>query len=173
MNQPQPMVADLFRRFTDRSRTAVVKSESFARREGSATVDPRHLLLGVIAAEGTGHAALSAAGDVQSLVQLATVDDEAFAHLPHVPYRAESKKVLELALVVAIAAEHNEIRTEHLLAAVIDAQDEEVRRMLTAHRLDVTPLREALPASDPEARATARQTLSAPVPLREVPMPKE
>ena len=160
MNKPPPMVADIFRRFTDRSRTAVVKSESFARREGSATVDPRHLLLGVIAADGTARAALGAQQELASLDQLATIDDVAFAHLPHVPYLSDSKKVLEHALIVAIAADDIEIRTEHLLAALIDIEDQDVRRMLAAHRLEVSVLRLLLPAPDAEARAVARQTMT-------------
>lgn len=172
MNPTAP-VADIFRRFTDRSRTAVVKSESFARREGSATVDPRHLLLGVIAAEGTGLEALRGQIDITPLGSLAAVDDEVYAHLAHVPYQTESKKVLEQALLVAISAEHDEIRTEHLLAALLDREDEEVRRMLTAHRVDADALRRALPAPDPNARAAARAELAEKVPLREVPIPKE
>lgn len=172
-NEPHPMVADMFRRFTNRSRTVVVKSENLARREGLAWVDPRHVLLGVVAAGGTGWEALGARADISALEALASVEDVLYSDLPHVPYRPVTKKVLEQSLVVAVTAVDNEIRTEHLLAALIDREDQEVLRMLNAHRIDPAELRQVLPAPDAEARAATRAELSAKVALREVPTPLE
>ena len=167
------MIADMFRRFTNRARTVVVKSESLARREGLAWIDPRHVLLGVVAAGGTGSEALRAHADILALEALASVDDALYNELPHVPYRPETKKVLEHALVAAVTAGDNEIRTEHVLAGLIDSEDQEVQRMLAAHKIDAGELRRFLPAPDQSSRAAARAGLSEKVARREVAMPLE
>lgn len=158
--QAMTAVADLFSRFTDRARVAVVKSENLARRDGSPTVEARHMLLGAIAAAGVGLEVLRSHGDVQSLIDAALIDDADFAELPHVPYSPESKKVIEHCLVVSLAAGDNEIHTTHVLAALLDNQDDDVRRMLAACSVDLDLLRVELPAPDATDRARVRDELS-------------
>lgn len=174
--QPSPRIADLFRRFSDRSRVAIGKSENLARREGSPTVDARHLLLGAIAADGLGRRKLAEHGDVQPLIDAASIDDAAVEQLPHVPYSPASKKVLEQCLVVAVAAGDNEILTTHVIAALLDNGDDEVRRMLTTCGVDLEQLRAELPAPDGAERTRVREQLAAnaePRTMVEKPVPIE
>jgi len=174
--QPTAPIADLFRRFSDRARIAITKSENLARRDGSPTVDARHLLLGAIAAHGLGLRQLLSSGDVQPLIDAAVVDDAALAELPRVPYTHASKKVLEQCLVVAVTAGHNEIRTTHLIAALLDNGDPEVRRMLAECSVDLEQLRAELPAPDAEERTRVREQMNqnaGPLTLVEEPMPIE
>ena len=164
MSQPSPRVADLFRRFDNAARDIIIKSENFARRDGSATVDPRHILLGVAGVEGLGSQALRVHGHVQPLIDASVIDDAAFAEQPHVPYSTASKKLLEQVLIEAIAETSNVISTQHVLAALMDAGGDEVRSTLEQLDVDMEALRLALPAPDPADRAAALEHVKTWVP---------
>jgi hypothetical protein len=118
---------DGFARFTPRARNAVVAAHNEAHAAGNAEILPAHLLLGLLSERD----ALAA----QALRALGLTDDAireaAGAALPPavddrpelVPYGDGAKKVLELTFREALRLGHNYIGTEHLVLALVEAED--------------------------------------------------
>jgi hypothetical protein len=117
--------AGKFQRFTKRARAAVVASQTAARDRQHDAVETEHLLLGLFAADeddvGVAVVALANLG-----VDRATVEREVEQRMPsgerpvrgHIPFSAQSKKTLELALREALRLGHNYIGTEHIVLAL-------------------------------------------------------
>ena len=110
-------------RFTDRARLAVVNSQDSARATHHAQVQPGHLLLGTIA-DPYGLAAKA----VETQVALTTLRDAVLAALgdggtdvgEHIPFSADVRRLLALALREALRLGHNYVGTEHLLLGVLN-----------------------------------------------------
>jgi hypothetical protein len=114
-------------RFTPRAREVLTTARDTARRLGRAQVGTEHLVAGLIAdSRGLSAQAIAAQG-VAAADVLAAVDATATSPEPgvteeaaeHVPFAAESKKVLENALREAFRRRHNYIGTEHLLLGLL------------------------------------------------------
>jgi hypothetical protein len=112
-----------FNRFTDRAKHCVHNAEVTARAAGNSEVASVHILLGLFAEpEGLAVRAMPALGAVPEDVRLAAV-----AALPPagpviegpIPFKAEGKKVLDLAVREALRLGHNYVGTEHLLLALL------------------------------------------------------
>ena len=116
-----------FSRFTARARNVVVAAQEAARSAGNATITPGHLVLGLLAEpEGIGAKAIDAQG-----VPAETVRRTALATLPErrddvpalIPFDAQAQKALELTFRQALRLGHDHIGTEHILLAVLEAED--------------------------------------------------
>jgi hypothetical protein len=132
-------------RFTARAREALTAAREAARRLGRAQVGTEHLVAGLVAdPQGLSAQAIAAQGvaaaDVIAAVEAtgaagATASPE--EPLPdHIPFAAESKKVLEAALREAFRRRHNYIGTEHLLIGLLADRRSAGARLL--HDLGVT-----------------------------------
>lgn len=151
----------MFERFTDRARRVVVLAQEHARLCGQTHVEPEHVLLGVLDAEGPAVEILGAFGvsvdDVRRRVteQIGRSDRVVAGH---VAFTSRGKKVLESALREALQLGCNYIGTEHILLGIL-RQGEGVAAQvladadvnLAAYRAKVT---ERLTAED-KARAKA------------------
>jgi prophage maintenance system killer protein len=109
-------------RFSDHAAAAVFKARQEARRLGHGSVDPEHLLLGLIrVGEGTGISALDRLG--VSREALRGQLEESIGHGPGRTYgpvrfsRPRGQKVLSSALPEALAQGTTDICTAHLLLA--------------------------------------------------------
>jgi ATP-dependent Clp protease ATP-binding subunit ClpC len=109
----------VFARFTEPARQAVVLAQDEARSLGQAFIAPDHLFLGLIREErGLARRVLDSLGvddararaDVEA--RYGSGDGPATGQIP---FTAEAKKVLELALREALSLRHDYVGTEHLL----------------------------------------------------------
>ena len=114
----------MFERFTDRARQAVVLAQEEARRLGHPEVGTEHLLLGLLTVyEGSaGTRTLTALG-----IPLDTLRVEVEERIGrgegapggHLPFAPQNKKVLELSLREALQLGCNYIGTEHILLGLV------------------------------------------------------
>lgn len=115
-----------FGRFTPRARNVVVASQNRAHAAGNHEISPGHLLLGLFD-DPEGLAAKLLAGQgvtgdaVANAVTLPPPDDGDPPAL--IPFNAQAKKALELTFRQALRLGHNYIGTEHILLALVEAED--------------------------------------------------
>jgi hypothetical protein len=116
-----------FSRFTERARNVVVAAQNEAHAAGNAEIGLSHLVLGLLGEpDGLGAAAI-----VEQGVSLDAVRQVATATLPEpagdvpalVPFDAHARKALELTYREALRLGHNHVGTEHLLLALLEADD--------------------------------------------------
>ena len=118
---------DMFTRFTDRARRAVVLAQDEARDLGHGSVGTEHLLLGLLA-EGEGVAALALESLGISLEEARDRVEEIADRgqgtpSGHIRLTPRAKKVLELSLREALQLGHDYIGTEHILLGLIREDD--------------------------------------------------
>jgi hypothetical protein len=116
-----------FSRFTLRARNVVMAAQDEARRAGNATITPGHLVLGLLSEpEGIGAQAIDAQGvpaDSVRRTALATLPAPAGEVPELIPFDAQAQKALELTFRQALRLGHNYIGTEHILLALLEAED--------------------------------------------------
>jgi hypothetical protein len=119
--------AEGFSRFTPRARNVVMAAQNEARAAGNATITPAHLVLGLLTErEGLGAKAIAGQGvDPEKVRRTAAATlPSAVAEIPDlIPFDAQAQKALELTFRVALRLGHNYIGTEHILLALLDAED--------------------------------------------------
>jgi hypothetical protein len=115
-----------FARFTPRARNVVVSAQNAAHEAGNSEITPAHLLLALLTDPG----ALAT-----KLLQNQGVETDAIRAVVHLPPRQEdmpalipfsgpARKVLELTFREALRLGHNYIGTEHILLAMLEAEDD-------------------------------------------------
>jgi Clp amino terminal domain, pathogenicity island component len=115
-----------FARFTPRARNVVVSAQNAAHEAGNSEITPAHLLLALLTDPG----ALAT-----KLLQNQGVETDAIraaVHLPPrhedmpalIPFSGPARKVLELTFREALRLGHNYIGTEHILLAMLEAEDD-------------------------------------------------
>ncbi|MCD2187755.1 Clp protease N-terminal domain-containing protein [Actinomycetospora soli] len=116
-----------FRRFTPRARSVVVAAQEEARAARSPEITPGHLALGLLSQpEGLGARAVVAQGvSAEALRRRVAEELPAPVEEPPalIPFDAAAKKVLELTFRQALRLGHNYVGTEHLLLALLEAED--------------------------------------------------
>ena len=116
-----------FARFTPRARQVVVIAQNSAHDAGNTEITPAHLLLALL----TDPEALAT-----KLLHTRGVDAAAIraaVHLPPrerdlpalIPFSGPARKVLELTFREALRLGHNYIGTEHILLALLEAEDDD------------------------------------------------
>ncbi|MFZ0835253.1 MAG: Clp protease N-terminal domain-containing protein [Mycobacterium sp.] len=116
-----------FARFTPRARAVVVVAQNQANAAGNAEITPAHLLaaladdpaslaMKVLESEGVSADDLRAAAPFPP-----RVDDVPVL----VPFNGPARKVLELTFREALRLGHNYIGTEHILLALLEAEDDD------------------------------------------------
>lgn len=113
-----------FSRFTGRARDAVMAAHEAARAAGNDQVRPAHLLLGLLGDPGAlAVKALAAQGVAVEDARRAATETLPRPGGPPpslIPYDADAKKVLELALREALRLGHGYVGTEHVLLALLE-----------------------------------------------------
>jgi hypothetical protein len=116
-----------FSRFTPRARNVVVAAQEAARAAGNATITPGHLVLGLLSEpEGLGAKAIDAQGipaDTVRRTAVATLPPAAGDVPALIPFDAQAQKALELTFRQALRLGHDHIGTEHVLLALLEAED--------------------------------------------------
>ncbi len=116
-----------FSRFTPRARKVVVAAQEEARAAGNATITPGHLVLGLLSEpDGLGARAVAAQGVAADAVRrtaLATLPAAGGDVPALIPFDAQAQKALELTFRQALRLGHDYIGTEHILLALLEAED--------------------------------------------------
>ncbi|HET6731988.1 Clp protease N-terminal domain-containing protein [Mycobacterium sp.] len=114
-----------FGRFTPRARNVVVVAQNKAHEAGNTEITPDHLLLALFA-EPEGLAAKLLAGqgvDGDAAAKAVTLPPKADEIPSLIPFNSQAKKALELTFREALRLGHNYVGTEHILLALLEAED--------------------------------------------------
>jgi hypothetical protein len=127
-------------RFTPRARFVLVQAQDEARRAGNPTVEPSHIVLGLLAdRDAVAAQAIRAQGVAPETVRAAVVAElpPASPDLPaNIAFAPNARRLLGLTLREALHLEHNYIGTEHVLLAVLSEPDSPAGRQLRAAGID-------------------------------------
>jgi hypothetical protein len=139
----------MFERFTDKARQAVVLAQDEARRLGHSEVRTEHLLLGLLAVDGESAATRALTGLGIPLDDLRREVEERIgrgggAPSGHLPFAPQNKKVLELSLREALQLGHNYIGTEHLLLGLVREAGSGAAQVLAGRGADLDAVRQAV-----------------------------
>jgi hypothetical protein len=117
-----------FSRYTPRARKAVVGAQNAAHAAGNAEITTTHLALGLLGQTGAVAANVIAAQGIdlaEAIERLRATLPPAEPDLPAlVPFDVSARKALELTYREALRLGHNYIGTEHLLLALLAAEDD-------------------------------------------------
>jgi Clp amino terminal domain, pathogenicity island component len=110
-------------RFTDRARKAVADTAGLARQTAHAQIEPGHVLLGLLADPNS-----LATRTVAAQVPVADLRDRTLDALGrgegspegHIPFSADSRRLLALTLREALRLGHNYVGTEHILLGLLN-----------------------------------------------------
>jgi ethanolamine utilization microcompartment shell protein EutS len=116
-----------FSRFTPRARNVVMAAQNEARAAGNDEIRPGHLVLGLITEpDGIGARSIVAQGVPLETIRQAVTETlpAAAGEVPAlIPFDARAKKTLELTIREALRMGHNYVGTEHILLALLEAED--------------------------------------------------
>ena len=159
----------MFERFTDKARQAVVLAQEEARRLGHPEVGTEHLLLGLLAVTGdsAGTRTLTALGipldDLRTEVE-ARIGRGEGAPSGHLTFAPQNKKVLELSLREALQLGHNYIGTEHLLLGLVREAESGAAQVLAGRGANLDTVRQEVAR---QLATGAGERLAAPKPSKE------
>jgi ATP-dependent Clp protease ATP-binding subunit ClpA len=116
---------DGFSRFTPRARNVVVESQNKAHAAGNDEITPAHLLLALFVDPASLAVRLLAgrAVDADAAAGAVTLPPRVAKMPALIPFSGPAKKVLELTFREALRLGHNYIGTEHMLLALLEAED--------------------------------------------------
>ncbi|HEX6299148.1 MAG TPA: Clp protease N-terminal domain-containing protein [Acidimicrobiia bacterium] len=128
----------LFTRFAPEARSVVKRAVEYAHDLGSPEIGTLHLVAALTDVESGARAILEGVGgDVEAIQRTALGSlrrppDEAPTS-SHIPFAADSKKVLELSLREAIHGEGRHIGTEHIVLGILRDEGSAGARLLNEH----------------------------------------
>lgn len=146
-------MATLLDRFTSHLKHVISRAGTIATECGSVRVEPAHLLLGLALERGSiGHEILSKARIKADVIRIrlgmpaaAAKARSAEGPMAIGPLLSEdAKRALEKAALSASTHAHRYVGTEHLLAGIMDINNEQVRTLLTEARVDPSVLQQHL-----------------------------
>lgn len=114
-----------FSRFTPRARNAVVAAQNAAHNAGNDLITPDHLLLGTLSdPEALATVLLRQQKiDTEALQQSIQLPGAAAETPALIPFSGPARKALELTFREALRLRHNYIGTEHILLALLEAEE--------------------------------------------------
>ncbi|HEY1834539.1 MAG TPA: Clp protease N-terminal domain-containing protein, partial [Solirubrobacteraceae bacterium] len=138
----------MFERFTERARQVVVMAQVEARELSHTSIGTEHILLGLLRVEeGLAARVLESLGLTVErvrgqVVRIVGMGDE--MPVGQIPFTSRAKKVLELALREALSLGHNHIGSEHILLALVRAEESVATRILLDFDADAEKVRNEL-----------------------------
>jgi len=137
------MRQQLFTRFTDEARRAIVWAQDEARDRCHDHIGPGHIMLGLL----TPDSGIAAAALAAFAVDRAELRARISGGMPpggsrprgpeHLPFTPSAKKILELTLREALQLRHKYIGAEHILLAMIREQEDMVAQTLRTFAVDL------------------------------------
>jgi hypothetical protein len=115
---------DGFSRYTPRARNVIVRAQQTAHSAGNDEIQPAHLLLALCADPDSLAVRLLAGAGLDAAAATAAVTlPERCADMPAlIPFSPSARKALELTFREALRLGHNYIGTEHILLALLEAE---------------------------------------------------
>jgi ATP-dependent Clp protease ATP-binding subunit ClpA len=116
-----------FGRFTPRARNVVIVATNKAQQAGNDEINPDHLLLALFDdPDGLAVKLLAGQGvDAGAVEKAVTLPPPVDGGLPAlIPFNGPAKKALELTFRQAVRLGHNYIGTEHIVLALLEAEDD-------------------------------------------------
>jgi Clp amino terminal domain, pathogenicity island component len=116
-----------FGRFTPRARNVVVVAQNKAHDAGNSEIQPAHLLLALLTdPESLAVKLLAGQGvDAEAVAKAVTLPPSGGDVPALIPFNGQAKKVLELTFREALRLGHNYIGTEHILLALLEAEEQD------------------------------------------------
>jgi ATP-dependent Clp protease ATP-binding subunit ClpA len=117
-----------FGRFTPRARNVVVVAQNKAQDAGNTEITPDHLLLAIFDDPECLAVKLLAGQkvDATAVTKAVTLPPRTDGDLPAlIPFDGAAKKVLELTFRQALRLGHNYVGTEHIVLALLDAEEDD------------------------------------------------
>jgi hypothetical protein len=135
------ITSSAFARFTDRARRTVVTSQLLARKAGSPTITPEHILVALLEdQEGFASQAITALGsDVDGIrpAAVAAYPEAGEQHQSgHIPFTPLSKKLLERTIRESLRLGHSYVGTEHILLGMLHDTEAPAGRILAEHGIE-------------------------------------
>ena len=136
----------MFERYTEHARRALFFSREEATLQGAASIEPGHLLLGLIREDGHVAARVLHAAHLSPRLLREEIERGAASPSPvplstEVPFSRSSKEVLQFAAEEADRLSHPDIGPEHLLLGLFHEADSTVASMLSRHGLELSAAR--------------------------------
>src|SRR3989344_4647366 len=133
----------IFQQFPPHSKQAIKNAFGLAVSLGHQRVSPRHILHSLAQQRGSVGAAILAKVRFDQLKFKQTIKDDTMptARLTEVTLSLTSKKLLEKSALAASRNRHCYVGTEHLLAALLEINDEKINDFLTTTSVDAETLR--------------------------------
>ena len=128
----------MFEHFTDSARRILVLAQEEARHLHDNSVDPKHLLLGMLReGEGIAVEALSDAGAGYHRPRELKADEGNRSGSGSQPFSNATMRIIERSVRISWDRADGVIDTEHLLVGLLEEQDEATEAVLAG--LDITP----------------------------------
>ena len=138
----------MFEKYTEGARRSIFYARYEASESGSKSIEPEHLLLGLLHdRNGSLPRLLPAEITLDSLrkrVEMSVTDREKISTSVEIPLGAETKKVLAYAHEESDRLSHRHIGTEHLLLGLLRAEGTLAETILREYGLDLTRTRESI-----------------------------
>lgn len=138
----------MFERFTDESRRVVVGAQQECRRLGNDHIDPSHLLLALLGQPEAMATRLLTEFGVDTGALRDGVErsigrgSQPMDRSGHIPFHPQTKRVLELSLREAMQLGDSHIGTEHLLLALLRAEESPAATALREAGVDLDRTRQ-------------------------------
>ena len=153
----------MFERYTDAARRALFFARYEVSELGGLTIEPEHILLGVLRVDkGPAGKLLAQAqlsfDDTEAAIRAASGVREKVNASVEIPFSAGTQRVLHYAAEEADRLLHTYIGTEHLLLGLLREQGSAAASILTSHGLNLDGAREAIVQLLTEAAGPSPET---------------
>jgi len=151
----------MFEKYNEKARRSLFFSRYEASKLGSPTIEPEHILLGLVRevedAVSTIFQRFEVQGeDLRREIEGGRVFVEQISSTDSLPLSEDSKKILAYAAHEAESMHHAHVGSGHLLIGTLRVEGCTAARILAEHKFDIDPVREVVVAAYREAERNAQ-----------------
>jgi ATP-dependent Clp protease ATP-binding subunit ClpC len=159
-------MALMFERYDEAARRALFFARYEASQLGSKSIEPEHLLLGVLRQPSPLVHEILAAADVTTAglrteLEAATAFHEKLSTAIEIPFSPACKRVLEFCSQEAESLGHRHIGVNHLLLGILREETSAAAHLLHQHGIRLAAVRDRVTAGPPK-KTTLRQSVEVP-----------
>ena len=137
---------NIFQKFSTHSKQALKNAFGLALSLGQKSVQPQHILYGLTKQKGSISAEILIRHRINSLKLKSIISktNSSSQKINQLDLTTASKKILEKAVLIASINKHPYVGTEHLLAATLEINDEEINNFFTQNNIDFFSIKKQL-----------------------------
>lgn len=137
------MLNDIFQKFTVHCKNALKNALGLALSLGHKTVSPSHIFYGLLQEKGSISGEILAKAKINGLKLKQNIDQQNPGQIKvnQIDLAPNSKKLVEKAVLLASLNKHKYIGTEHLLAALLEVNDQKISDFLNQSNIDLWEIR--------------------------------